>query len=188
MNAPSLWREIGIGLLLSVAGAVILASLGPILGNGLVVRGLILGLAAVYLVLMLQAFRARVGRMLALLGWCAASALLLVFDPALWVWLGVQVMVIWLIRCLYRYDRLGAALADAIISSFALAAAIATARHSGSLFLSLWCYFLVQANVAFIAPRRPLPGSDERADAGDDDFAQAQRHAEIALRRLATRT
>lgn len=188
MNTPSFWRQVGFGLLLSVMGGIVFAALRPLIGTDLVLRGLIVGLSAAYLALLLHDLRARIGLVVTLAGWALVTGLLVAFNPTLWVWLLVQALVVWLLRCLYRYDSLAAALTDAVLNGFALAMAMATARYTHSLFLTLWSYFLVQAIFVFIPRGRAGNASFAPEPEPDDAFGQAYRTAEDALRRLSIRT
>jgi signal transduction histidine kinase len=184
VNAAGFWRGALAALVLSTAGALAFKAVAPLAGSGLGLKLLTLGLSAAYLLWLLARHEARAGRIASATAWCLAAALLLAVDPALWTWLFVQAGLIWLLRCLHVHDRLRGALLDAGLNGLALAAALATAAHTRSLFLSLWCFFLVQALYVLI------PGTATRASpAGDRDaFEHAERAAEAALRRLATRS
>ena len=184
MNAAGFWRGTLAALVLSTAGALAFKIFAPLTGSGLGLKLVALGLSAAYLLWLLARHEARVGRVASVAAWSLAAALLLAVDPALWTWLLVQAGLIWLLRCLYAHDSLRAALLDAGLNGLALAAAIATAAHTRSLFLSLWCFFLLQALYVLIPGAAVRPGTaDDR-----DPFEHAERAAESALRRLATRS
>lgn len=187
MNAPGFWRQVGLGLLLSVVGGVLYTALRPFLGSELVLRGLLVGLGTGYLGWLMHALRARIGVVVTLASWLLITAVLFAFNPSLWVWLLVQALLIWLLRCLYRYDSLASAIADAALSGFALTTALATASYTHSLFLTLWSWFLIQALFVFIPASRTTTASAASATEPDDAFGQAHRTAEAALRRLALR-
>jgi hypothetical protein len=184
MNTAGFWRGALAALVLSAAGALAFKVFAPLAGSGLGLKLVTLGLSAAYLLWLLARHEARVGRVASAAAWCLAAALLLAFDPALWTWLLVQAGLIWLLRCLYAHDSLRAALLDAGLNGLALAAAIATAAHTRSLFLSLWCFFLLQALYVLIPGTAARPGNSGEHDA----FEHAERAAESALRRLATRS
>ena len=186
MSAVGFWRQVGVGFALSLAAAVLFSAMRPWLGSEVLLRGLVLGLSGGYLALLLHALHARIGVVLTLASWLVLSGLLLVFNPTLWVWLALQSVLIWLLRCLYRYDRLGSAIADAALSGLALATAVVTASHTHSLFLTLWSWFLMQALFVFI-PTGRVATSARAEPENDDAFGQAQRTAEAALRRLSLR-
>lgn len=182
MNLPAFWRGAGLALVLSAVGAVAFKVFAPLVGAGPGLKLLVLALGLVYLLTLLARHRARVGRLAGAAAWLVSAMLLWVLDPALWVWLLAQSSLVWLLRCLYAHDNLLAALLDAALNGFALAAALATALHTGSLFLCLWSFFLVQALYVLI----PARGSAAAGPAADTAFDQAERAARAALRRLAT--
>ena len=187
MKTPGFWPQVGYGLLLSATGAVLYAALGGLVGSTTLLRALVVILGAAYLALLLHGLRARIGVVVTLACWLAVTLLLFAFDPRLWAWLLAQVAMVWLVRCLYRYDSLAAAIADAALSGLALATAIATARYTHSVFLTLWSFFLVQALFVFIPGARAAVAPNDGGIDPEDAFAHAHRTAENALRRLATR-
>lgn len=186
MKTLSFWPAVALALAISVLGWVLHSVIGGFLGIGVSLRVVVLVAAMLQLLALLATHPQRSGRVVAAGAWLALSGLLVLVDPALPVWLVAQTGFIWLLRSLQRYDSLLPAAADALLSGFALSAAIATAMHTRSLFLSLWCYFLVQALAAFL-PRR-LPTAAPPAAAGVNDFEASFRTAEAALRRLSLRS
>lgn len=184
MNAAGFWRGALVALLLSALGALGFKLFAPLVGAGSGLKMLILALSAAYLLWLLGRHHARVGRIAIVTAWFLVAALLLAFDPVLWTWLLTQVALVWLLRCLYAHDSLRSALLDAGLNGLALAAAVATAAHTRSLFLTLWCFFLVQALYVLI----PGPAARVATEPGDDPFDTAERAAQVALRRLATRS
>jgi len=179
MNAPGFWSQVGIGFALSLIGSALFRLLLPLTGLAVGLRGLSLLLGAAWL-LWLAGFGLRHGRILMLGVWTACTLALLLLDPGAIVWLGVPVGLGWLLR-LPRYRRLAWGLLDALVSACALLLAIAAGLHSGSAFLALWTFFLLQAWVCFIPTARPT-----NADA--DAFTAAERSAEAALHRLSQTT
>jgi hypothetical protein len=91
---------------------------------------------------------------------------------------------VWLIRSLYFYSSVLSALADLALNALSVIAAVWAVRQTGSVFLSFWCFFLVQA--LFVA----IPAAMQRNKHGpaeaesEDRFQQAYRVAESALRNL----
>jgi hypothetical protein len=187
MNAARFWRHAGFGLVLSGIAGVLYHALSPALGSGTVLRGLLLGVGAAYLALLLHDLRVRHGLMVTLSCWAIVAIVLLATNPALWLWLLSQALMIWLARCLYRYDRLANAVLDAGVCGFAVALAFATADHTHSLFLTLWSGLLVQALVVFIPSSRASAAAGASQSTSGQAFDQAHRTAEFALRRLAQR-
>ena len=100
----------------------------------------------------------------------------------------LHIGLIWLVRSLYFYASVVSALTDLGLSGLALAAAVWAVTHTGSLFLAIWCFFLVQA--LFVAIPHALsgkaaPGIQPAADR-DDRFERAHRAAEAAVRKLSS--
>lgn len=189
MKTLSLWRGIGIAVVISVVGWVLHSVLAGVLGSALSVRLCVLVAALIYLLALLAHGPRHSGRAVAAIAWLALSGLLIVFNPPLTLWLLLQTGFIWLLRSLQRYDSLIPAGADALLSGFALAAAIATAQHTHSLPLCLWSYFLIQALVVFIPTRAVVAAvAGAGSDAGEADFDASFRNAEAALRRLSLRS
>ena len=187
MKPLSFWRGVLLAIVISVVGAVLHTVLAKLLGNTSSLRVVILMAGLSYVLALLANGPRQSGRVVAALAWLALAGLLLVFNPPLTLWLLLQTGFIWLLRSLQRYDSLIPASADALFSGFALAAAIATAQHTHSLFLALWSYFLVQALAAFI-PTRPAAAPEAAAAVGETDFETSYRNAETALRRLSLRS
>lgn len=185
MKTLSFWRGVLLGIVISVVGAVLHTVLAKMFGSASSLRLIILGAALSYVLTLLTCGPRHSGRVVAVLAWLGLAGLLLVFNPPLTLWLLLQTGFIWLLRSLQRYDSLIPAGFDALLSGFALAAAIATAQHTHSLFLALWSYFLVQALIAFVPVRT---SSTAAATTRDTDFESSYRNAETALRRLSLRS
>ena len=186
MNAPSFWRQLLLALALSVLGVVLHGTLSMILGGSVSIRLTLLAVTMAYVLFLLHSSPARSGRWLAALACLGLAGLLMLLNPALWLWLLLLTGFIWLLRSLQSYNSLIPAAIDALICVLALAAAIATARHSGSLFLSLWSYFLIQALLVLLPMTRPL--KPHPAASAEVDFDISYRNAEAALRRLSLRS
>ncbi|GMU44208.1 MAG: hypothetical protein IT479_06275 [Xanthomonadales bacterium] len=180
MNAIPFWRGVLLALLLSIVGAVLHAVAAPWIGSALSLRLSLLLVATLYVFALLASAPGRSGRVLAALAWCVLAGALLLAWPRLSVWLLAATLWFWLLRSLLRYQSLLPATFDALLGGFALAAAVATAMHTHSLFLALWCYFLVQAFNSWL----PHSAAVAAVSAPAHDFDTAFRNAEAALRRL----
>lgn len=187
MKPLSFWRGVLLAIVISVVGAVLHTVLAKLLGNTSSLRVVILMAGLSYVLALLANGPRQSGRVMAALAWLALAGLLLVFNPPLTLWLLLQTGFIWLLRSLQRYDSVIPTGADALLSTFALAAAIATAQHTQSLFLALWSYFLVQALAAFV-PIRIAAVPSASGGTRETDFESSYRNAETALRRLSLRS
>ena len=184
MSAPGFWGQAVGALVLSAVAAIAYYALAPIVGAGLVLRALVVGVGAAYLALLLPSLEARVGRIVVVAAWCVLTLGLFAFDPHLGTWLLAESLLVWIVRCVYRHDGLAGACADAALTAFAAATAVAVAAHTHSVFLAAWACLLVHALFVLIPTRRSSVASD---GAGGDAFEQAHRSAEAALRRMAMR-
>jgi hypothetical protein len=165
----------------SIAGAALLAVLGPILGIGIIARGVIALLGFAYVLYLVGRSGERVGRISTIACWLVCTALALLVDLPFMSFVLVHVGLVWLVRSLYYYSGLLPALIDFGLSLLGTAFAVWSAQRTGSFGLALWCFFLAQAFHALIpASVRPGPGHSEAEDA----FARAHRAAESAVRRL----
>jgi hypothetical protein len=109
-------------------------------------------------------------------------------TPPLPVYILIHMGMIWLVRSLYHYQSVIAATADMGLNALSLLAAIWAFESAGSLFLSLWCYFLLQdlfvvipANLKRVTSS-PLTSMAQSTQ--DETFQRAYRSAEAALRRI----
>ncbi len=181
MRRPTFLEGVGVALAASLAGALAYAALTQMATPGSVLRIVVAGLGLAYLLYLLGRSEERVGRVTAVAAWTLAAALLWLAEPPLGFYLLGHAGVVWLVRSLYFHAGVLPALADLGLSGLGLIAAIGAAVQTGSLLLSLWCYFLVQALFIAIPTRagvRPAPARE------DDSFERAHRVAEAAVRRL----
>jgi hypothetical protein len=128
-----------------------------------------------------------VGRVTVVAGWILVTGVTWFIAPPLLLFVLVQLGLIWLIRSLYFYSSVLSALADLGLNGLSLAAAVWAAGQTGSVLLSLWCFFLVQALFVAIPTRlsrgnREKPGGPEK----EDRFQRAHRAAETAVRKLSS--
>jgi len=185
MKSPSFAQGAGLALVISLCGSALFALFTQLTSAELALQSVITLAAAAYLLFLLKGSSARVGKVTTVLGWSAVSGLCWLLQPGLLVCLLVHTGLIWLVRCLYFYRSLLAALMDFGLQALSLAAAVWALQQSGSLLLCLWSFFLVQALFAAIPPtgftpaRSPLHGAIDKPG-----FARAHRSAEAALRRL----
>ena len=184
MKRPTFYEGVGVALAASLFGSVTYSALSVAVG-GSVLRLVIAGLALGYVVYLLGRSGERVGRVTALVAWCAAAVALWLATPSLALYLLLHVGLIWLMRSLFFHASLLAALADLGLGGLALAAGVWAVVHSGSLLLGIWCFFLVQALFVAIPPslaRRPRGSGGGQ----EDGFERAHRVAEAAVRRLSS--
>jgi hypothetical protein len=184
-STPSLTSGLGAAFVLSACGAALLAALSPWLGFQTALRAVIALSGLAYTVHVVASSGERVGRLTVLACWLAIAGGAWVVGLPLAGYVLLHVGLVWLVRSLYRYSGLLPALADFGLSLLGAAFAVWAAQRSGSAWLALWCFFLVQAFHALIPPA--LTRRSERGGVQPDDrFARAHRAAEAAVRRLST--
>jgi len=187
MKRPTFYEGIAVAVAAALGGGALYAALSLLIPGAGVLRLVIAAVALAYLLYLLSRSRERIGRVTTLAAWTLAAIALWLLHPPLVAYVALHVGLIWLARSLHFHSGPLAGLADLGLSTLALAAATWAALQSGSLPLSLWCFFLVQA--LFVAiPLRVGSGSETRAatSPSEDPFEHAHRAAEAAVRRLSS--
>ena len=182
MKKPTFFEGVGVALAASLTGSVLYSALAPAFTSGGVLRLLIPGLGLGYVIYLLRRTEERSGRITTLAGWLLMAMAAWLTAPPLTLYLLIHLALIWLIRALYFYSSPLSSLADLGLGGLAFASAVWAMTHTGSLFLALWCFFLVQALFVAIPPGMNRPASDHTPDQ-EDRFQHAHRAAEAALRK-----
>ena len=182
---PSFLEGVAVAIVFSVLGSAFALVLAPLLGRGVSAYVLITGISFVYLIYLLARSRERVGRITTVVLWLAATAVIWLLGLP-WFLLGlVQMAFIWLVRCLYYYSSVVSALTDLGLTATSAMVSYWAAIYSGSLFLSIWTFFLMQA--LFVAiPKQWRVGRSDHPPTQDDAFQRAFHNAEAAFRKLTT--
>ena len=166
---PTVLEGIGVALVGSIAGAGAFAVLSMVLDALGLFRLLVAVLALGYVVYLLARSGQRVGRLSMIAVWLALAVanLVLVSSPLLYV--VVHLAMIWLVRTLYYYHGVLPALMDLGLMAGALATGLWVGETTHSLFLSLWCFFLIQALFVLIhhRPWRIRPDCHRRRSVPD---------------------
>jgi hypothetical protein len=179
----SVGHGLGAAFALSMAGAALFAAIGPWVGTQSALRTVIALLGLAYVLYTIGRSGERVGRITTIGCWAAVATGAWLLDPPLVGYVLVHVGLVWLVRSLYHYAGALPSLADLALGLLGAGCAAWAAQRSGSAWLALWCFFLVQAFHVLIPPTlaaRAAPALPPSADA----FARAHRVAEAALRRL----
>jgi hypothetical protein len=185
-SKPWLAAGLGAAFVLSACGAALLAALSPWLGEAPALRAVVALLGFAYAVFVIARSGERVGRLTTLACWLVIAVAAWLVGLPLVGYVLLHVGLAWLVRSLYRYSGLLPALADFGLSLLGAAFALWAAQRSGSAWLALWCFFLVQAFHALIPST--LARGHTASEAADDNFARAHRAAEAAVRRLSATT
>ena len=184
---PSLGAGLAVAVVLSACGAAVLAAATPWLGGGTALRAVIALLGLAYTLHAIARSGERVGRVTTIAAWSVVASAAWLLDPPLTGYVLAHIGLVWLARSLYYYSGLLPALVDLGLSVLGAAFAVWAAQRSGSAWLALWCFFLVQAFHVLIPASLTKRGA-AALDAADDAFGRAHRAAESAVRRLSSAT
>ncbi len=185
MKTVTFSEGVVIALLASMFGSIGFFALTFFCPDNFAIRLLISGLAFAYSLYLLNRSQKSVGRIMVMLAWFVLLVTLWLFYPLLTLFLLLHVLAIWLVRCLYFYSSLFASLADLGLGALSIASAFWALYYTGSLFLTVWCFFLVQALFVYIPTGNNRPNPD-RASTSETEFKRAYQTAEAAVRKLST--
>lgn len=187
MSRPRFMTSVVVGLALCVLASIAHPVFYSLFAWSTASALLITMICGGYITFLLSQTPHRNGRVITVFAWLALTAVGLLFSWPAYLFLASQLVAIWMVRALYFHSSLLTAGADLGLILLGAGAAFWAFLHTGSLFLALWCFFLLQALFAF-APawwkRRTCPAV---ANAEPDTFDQARRQAEAALNQLVTR-
>lgn len=186
MKRPGFFEGVLVAVVVSVAASAIFTSFRWLVGSGemeLIITAISFG----YLLYLLARSSEKTGRIVVSMTWFVFAALLYFLSPSLVVFVLVHVAVLWLVRSLYFYSSVLSALTDLALNIVSLVVGVWAAVHTNSLFLCIWCFFLLQALFVFIPARfdgqvRKRTFTEEH----ENTFEHAHRTAELALRKLSS--
>ena len=181
---PGFFHGVAMALVLAAISGVTFTALTPVFEGVFLLRFLVTGAAGAYIVYLLHRSGLRTGRIATMSMWGLAVIAIWFFTPSFGWFVIAHTALIWLVRAGYFYTGLLPALMDLALSALALVAAVAAAEHTGSLFLSMWCFFLVQA--LFVRLPEDIRSRRTSHASPSDPFEKAYRSADAALRRLST--
>ena len=187
MKRPDFFEGVVVGIIASIAGSVLFATLTWIMFPANVLELIVTAISFAYIVYLLARSHEKTGRIVVLTGWSIVATLAWALSLPLTLFVLVHVALLWLIRSLYFYSSILSALLDLGLTGFSLAAAIWAGAHTSSIFLSIWCFFLVQALFVAIPTRMNRRSSSHHTTPErENTFECAHRSAEAALRKLST--
>jgi hypothetical protein len=187
MKKITFWNGVVFALLGSLIGSIGFFALTFLFSEDCAIRLLTSGLALAYILYLLLNSQERTGRITVLGAGIILWIMLWIIYPPLTEFIVLHVLAIWLIRSLYWYASLISSLADLGLNALSIASAFWALHHTGSLFLTFWCFFLVQA--LFVG----IPTGIKNANLAnavipdsESDFNRAYQTAEAAVRKLST--
>jgi hypothetical protein len=183
-SSISVGQGLAVAFVLSLAGAAALAALAALTGTGIALRVVIAALSLAYILYLLGRSGERVGRMTTVACWIALACVAWLIGLPITGYALVHVGLVWLVRSLYYYSGLLPALLDIGLGLLGAAFAAWAAQRSGSPWLAIWCFFLVQSLHVLIPSSLRDNGNTNHV--ADEVFARAHRTAEAAARRLSS--
>ena len=187
MKEPTFLEGVSVAIAISLAGSALYTAMDFAFPAGPVLRLLIAGIGLAYVIYLLSRSPERIGRVTAAAAWVLVAGVLWFTTPPLLLYVFVHLGTLWLIRSLYFYSSVLSALADLGLNGLGLAAAIWAVTRTGSVFLGIWCFFLVQALFIFIPKSvNRKPGAAPAGQESEDRFQHAYRVAEAAVRKLSS--
>ncbi len=184
MKTISFFEGVIVAVIASLVGSVVFVGLASLFGGGGLFRLLVTGLAFAYLLYLLARSHHRVGRVSVIGIWLVISLAGWILIPSTLLYLVIQLCLIWLIRSLYYYSSVLAALLDLALVGLSLMSAIWAWHNTHSLLLSLWCFFLVQALFVLIPRQLGSRKTTAKPVRDTDRFERAHRAAQVAVRKL----
>jgi hypothetical protein len=184
VKRPTFFHGVVAALAIAVAAGAVFSTLSPLLGAGTSLRLIIPVMGLAYLICLIHRSGESTGRITTVALWFAVSAATWLTPPPTVVYVLIHAGMLWLVRSLYFYSSAFPALLDLGLSALSVSAAAWAMTRSGSLFLAIWCFFLVQAVFVAIPQRLGMPAHRDTDKIDDDAFECARRRADAALRQL----
>lgn len=182
MNNSMFFSSIIAAVLLSAGAAALLITFSLIMTPADALRIIILVLSIAYVCWIKRWLTVPFGWSLMAVGGISLALFLAIANPGIFTWILSATAYLCVIRCVGRYQRLGYALADALLSVGAIIAAIAVFQQTGSVALSIWSWCLALAFTCFIPAKPEQRRLTSTFD--NDGFSHAYRTAANALHRL----
>ncbi len=184
MNKPGFIEGVVVALVMCIAGSIGYSVIGVVCNDYDTWRVLIAAMSFSYSIYLLGRSQQRTGRIIVTLSWLLMSATIWSFEPPLLQYALIHLASLWLIRSLYFHASILGTVLDLGLIGFGVAVAFWALIHSGSLLLSLWCFFLVQAVFVTIPGRIRTAPTNQDTSNSNVKFQQAMRNAQSALNSL----
>lgn len=182
MNSSMFFSSIIAAALLSAGAAALLTTLSLVMTPADALRIIIVILSIAYVCWIKRWLTVAFGWSLIVVLGISLALILAIANPGILTWILTATAYLCVIRCVGRYQRLGYALADGLLSMGAIVVTIAVFQQTGSIALSLWSWSLCLAFTCFI----PAKSIQRRlmSTLQIDGFSHAYRTATNALHRL----
>jgi len=187
MKRPNFFEGVVVGIIASIAASALFTTLIWFFNPANVLELIITAISLAYILYLLSRSQEKTGRIVTLTAWFLIATLSWMLSLPLTLFIFIHVALLWLVRSLYFYSSVVSSLIDMALTGLSLAVALWAGIHTSSLFLSIWCFFLIQALFVSIPTRMNKTSTTqsitpERTDA----FESAHRSAEAALRKFSS--
>ena len=185
MKQPGFIQGVIVAAALALTGAIAFAGLSVVASGAAALKIVTVALGGIYIVYLLVCSNEHTGRITIFMAWGVVTTTTWLLTTDLSMTLITQSVLISIVRTLFHHTRMLGGLLDFVLSAFALSTAVWAIGHSGSMLLTVWCFFLVQALSVYIPEsltnkeQQPPPENS----VGEDKFGRAFRTAETAIRR-----
>jgi hypothetical protein len=187
MKTPGFLEGVLVAAVLAICGDVIFCVLPWFFEPWETQVAAITLLSLAYLVYLLHRAPETIGRVILTAGWTSLSSVALAYGLPIGEYLLLQLGCIWLVRVVLFRTSLFGAVADLGLHVLAAAAAVWAYSRSGSVLLSLWSFFLIQALFPLWPGYRSRSKRAADQDLANPRFELAHRTALAALQRLTIR-
>lgn len=184
MNKPGFIEGVVVALVMCIAGSIGYSVVGVVCNDYDTWRVLIAAISFSYSIYLLWRSQQRTGRIIVTLSWLLMSVAIWLIEPSLLHYALIHLASLWLIRSLYFHASILSTLLDFGLIALGVAVALWALIHSGSLLLSLWCFFLVQAVFVTIPGKIKSVPTNQAVTNNNVKFQQAIRNAQSALNSL----
>jgi len=187
MKQATFFEGVFIALIVSFISSVLLFTSSSFFPADILIRFLISGISLAYILYLVTRSNERVGRVIVITIWLISMTTLWFVWPPLTLFILSHLISIWLVRSLYFYSSLISSFTDLALNGISVVIAFVVESHTNSVFLTLWCFFLIQALFVMI-PRRIQKSTSDASTPfnNDDDFQHSYHAAEAAVRQLST--
>ena len=185
MKPSTLFEGIIVALIGSFVGSIIYYALSSLFSDSFLIRLPISSLSFSYILYLLNRSKERIGHITVIAVWTVSVISLWFIWPPITFFILMHAIAIWLVRSLYFYSSLFSSIADLALNGLSIAIAFWVAGHTGSLFLTIWCFFLIQALFVLLPTTMKKPTSSvSMTFKNEDEFHHAYQAAEAAVRKL----
>lgn len=183
---PGFFEGVALAFVAALVSTVAFEALAMVFYSGMMLKFFISLGSFSYIGYLLWRSPERNGRLSITAAWLSLSGLAWILSPSLIAYTLIQLIMIWLVRSLYYHSNLITALADLGLIGLGLLTAAWSWLQTGSVFIAIWCFFLIQA--LYVLLPQTWSGSISNSGTSNnrvDPFEQAHRSAELAVKKLA---